>query len=130
MNQYLLRSRRILAIVLLAMFALLQVNVVFASCNTLDTEISLAMAEMDSCPGCQTDAANSSGSIYGAVSPICSDTYKSNFVFSGNHSVQPTAAFTTVALAIATAPPPVFPHVQPSPPGKISLIYRFQRLLI
>jgi len=130
MNQYLLRLRRILAIVLVAVFALLQVNVVFASSTTPDTEISLAMAEMDRCPGCQTDAANDSDSIYSSVSPICSCTYHSNFVSSRNLSGQPTAAFPTVALAIATALPLVFPHAQPSPPGKISLIYRFQRLLI
>jgi hypothetical protein len=130
MNQYFLKSRRILAILLVAVFALLQVNVVFASCNTADAKTSSLMAEMDDCPGCRTGTVNDSDPTYDTVSPICSDICQRNFVSSAKFSGQPAIAIATASLVIAAVPPPVLPQAQPSPLGKTSLIYRFQRLLI
>lgn len=130
MNQYFLRSRRALAILLVAVFALLQVNVVFAGCNTPDSGISSPMAGMDSCPGCTMGTSNGSNKSYDTVSPVCSDICQRNFVSSANFSGQPTAPIATVAVVSTTVSPSLLPHVQPSPPGKTSLIYRLQRLLI
>lgn len=130
MNQYFLRPRRTLAILLVAVFALLQVNVVFAGCNTPDIELSSQMAKMDSCPGCKMDTSNGSDASYDTVSPICSDICQRNFVLSANFSDQPAVPIATVVVVGTTVSPSHLPHVQPSPPGKTSLIYRLQRLLI
>lgn len=128
MIQHFLKSRRIIALLLVAILALVQARVAFAGCVTPDAGTSSSVSAMDNCPGC-TGAA-SSENRYDTLSNVC-----------GNHcsqsSVPPAQgpeilAISTVTLIIAetTASPGISPHIRAAHPGKSRLIYRLQRLLI
>jgi len=128
MIQHFLKSRRIIALLLVAILALVQANIAFAGCLTADAGIATAMSAMDDCQGCSNTG--DSADRYDTLSNVC-----------GNHcsqsSVPPAQgpeilAISTVTLIIAetTASPGISPHIRAAHPGKSRLIYRLQRLLI
>lgn len=127
MYQHILKSRRILAILLVAVLALVQVKVAIAGCLVADAGTPV-VAVMGDCEECDT---GNSGDTFDTLSKICSNHCLQSYVAPAKIPAQPVPAAITVALAdTATAPPLILPPEFATHPGKIRLIYRFQRLLI
>jgi len=127
MFQHLLKSRRILALLLVAVLALVQVKVAVAGCVAAETGAPQVVA-MEDCPGCST---GNNAESYDTLSRICSNQCLQGYVAPAKVQTQPPPAAITVALdGTATAPPLIAPPEAASHPGKSRLIYRFQRLLI
>jgi hypothetical protein len=128
MFQQFLNSRRILAMLLLAVLALVQVKIAFAGCIASDSGTPMVAAMAD-CEGCGNGDINDS---YDSLTRICSNQCLQSAVASAQVSVQPALPAATVALVRVTtrAPPPVPLHATSPTPGKTLLIYRLQRLLI
>jgi hypothetical protein len=127
MFQHILKSRCILAILVVAVLTLVQVKVAFAGCLTADSSAPQAVAAMGDCEKCTT---NSGDDTYDILSKICSNHCLQDYVSPTKVAAQP-APVTTVALAdTATAPPLIAPPEPAFHPGKTRLIYRLLRLQI
>lgn len=126
MFRHFIGSRRILAISLVAILALVQVKIAFAGGMAVDSGASL-MAAMDDYEGC--DAGNADASRH-ALSRICSNHCLQDFVSGGQDTGQADPAAMAMAADAATIPPLILPDIHPAPPGKARLIYRLQRLLL
>lgn len=118
-------SRRILAISLVAVLALVQVKIAFAGCMAADT--GDPMAAMGDCAGCDAGTVDASRH---ALSKICSNHCLRDFVFGGQDTGQADSATMVMAADAATIPSLVLPDIHPAPPGKARLIYHLQRLLL
>lgn len=129
MFQHFLNPRRLMAILLIAVLALVQANIALAGCVTADSEVSEPMTMIDGCPGC---AGTSNGDdSYDTLSTICSNHCLQNLIISAKNSTQPT--FIPIASApvdIAAEPPLILPLERILYRHKTPLIYRLQRLLI
>jgi hypothetical protein len=121
-------SRRILAMLLVAVLALVQAKIAFAGCMTSDSGTPMVTA-MEDCERCDTGNANDS---YDSLSRICGNHCLQSATPVEKNSIQPDLPTATVASVLFTtrAPPPAPLHASPPAPGKTLLIYRLQRLLI
>lgn len=128
MFQQPLNSRRILAMLLVAGLALVQVKIAFAGCMASDSGTPM-VAAMEDCEGCGNGDINDS---YDSLTRICSNQYLQSAVAGAKVSVQPALPAATVApVLVTTRAPPLVPlHASSPAPGKTLLIYRLQRLLI
>lgn len=124
-----LKSRRILAILLVAMLALVQARIAFAGCIAADAASAAPTAVMENCPGCKTNTVEADS--YDTLSRVCSNHCLQSAASGEQIPAQPVLAVTSVALVMpGTAPPLILSHAVSYPSGKTRLIYRLQRLLI
>lgn len=128
MIQHFLKSRRILALLLVAVLALVQVNVAFAGCLTADPGTTTAISAMDDCPGCSNAAKEADR--YDALTNICSNHCLRSYISPAHAPEMLAIATVTLVNAKAAPPPRISPHIRAAYTGKSRLIYRLQRLLI
>lgn len=138
MFQRLLKSRRILAILVVAVLALVQVKVAFADCMVALSADPTSMSMMGDCPRCKSSTAEEKD-LYDAASRICSNHCIQSYaplerspepLISATLTVEPVGTAKASLVNVVAVPIRVSPHNHAAFPGKARLIYRLQRLLI
>jgi len=128
MIQHFLKSRRLVALLLVVLLVLIQANVAFAECFMTDTGAATSMSAMEDCTGC--------GSItngvdrYETLSNICGNHYSRSYVPPAQEPEILAIATISPLNTETTALPRVSLHIHAAHSEKSRLIYRLQRLLI
>lgn len=125
------RSRRFLAILLLAALALVQVKIALASCALTAPEGMALISVEEACPGCDARISDEKLPV-GALERICGNHCTQTFKPPEHGPQLPDAAMQVMAIIDSVAAPPriIASDSGASSSHKHPLLYRLQRLLI
>lgn len=131
MIQRILKPRRLLAILLMAALALLQVKVALAGCLLNGPDQVVSVTVQQTCPGCDSSMQDPESQIP-ALSGVCGNHCRQVFVPAESGLELPAVVTQIITIrdpvslsATVTALPS-----NPYPRDKHPLLYRLQRLLI
>jgi hypothetical protein len=131
MIQKILKPRRLLAILLMAALALLQVKVALAGCLLSGPDQVASITVQKSCPGCDSNMQDPELQNL-ALTGVCGNHCKQVFVpaKSGLELPAVVTQIVTISDQVALSPPVSASLGSPYPRDKHPLLYRLQRLLI